>query len=211
MTRVALILLFLVAACSRPLTEAEAKFAEDLFGPSLDLTDVRISQGFGLTPPYQTVPKSVTRVRGTDRACLRTPAPSQASQPPQAFALYNRMFFDSNLYSSDLALEWPNALRWPQAIVLAHELTHVWQWQNRERTGYTPWRAASESLRVADPYFSTIDDAPEFFAFGYEQQAAIVEDFVCFTIANPSHPRRAELRTLLAPVLPVDAFEAAIQ
>ena len=50
-----------------------------------------------------------------------------------------------------------------------------------------------------------------FFAFGYEQQAAIVEDFVCFTIANPDHPRRAELREILAPVLPVEAFEAAVR
>ena len=47
-------------------------------------------------------------------------------------------------------------------------------------------------------------------SFGYEQQAAIVEDFVCFTVANPDHPRRAELRALLEPVLPVADFEAAV-
>ncbi|MEK6215612.1 MAG: hypothetical protein N2B03_00155, partial [Boseongicola sp.] len=76
---------------------------------------------------------------------------------------------------------------------------------------YSPWRAIRESLRIADPYFSPRGDAPAFLQFGFEQQAAIIEDFVCFTIANPRHPRRKELRQLLAPVLPVAAFEAAIQ
>ena len=97
----------------------------------------------------------------------------------------------------------------PQALVFAHELTHIWQWQNRARTGYTPFRAAAESLRLVDPYFAPPGEAP-FLSFGYEQQAAIVEDFICFTFANPDHPRRAELREILAPVFPVDAFEAAL-
>ena len=31
-----------------------------------------------------------------------------------------------------------------EAMLLAHEMTHVWQWQNRKRTGYHPLRAAAE-------------------------------------------------------------------
>lgn len=198
-----------LAACARPLTEAEDRFARDLFGPSMDTSAVTISQGLGLAPPYRTVPATLTVVQGTDKACLRTPQP-RGAQPPQAFALWNRVHFDSELYSSNMALGWPDGLRFPNAIVLAHELTHVWQWQNRAVTGYTPARAVAESWRFADPYFSAPGTTPDFFAFGYEQQAALVEDFVCFTIANPTHPRRAELRAILEPVLPVDAFQAAV-
>ena len=204
----ALFLLFL-AACSRPLTEDERVFAETLFGPTLDTSDVTISQGLGIAPLYQTVPSSVRVLRGTDEACLRTPQP-RSTQPPQAFALYNRMYFDSALYSSDMARPWPEALRFPQAIILAHELTHVWQWQNRDLTGYTPWRAAAESWRLADPYYSGNVDAPLFLSLGYEQQAAIIEDYICFTVANPTHPRRLELRALIEPFFTVDAFEAAL-
>ena len=36
-------------------------------------------------------------------------------------------------------------------------------------------------------------------------------DFVCFTTSNPDHPRRQELRDLLAPVLAVERFERAIR
>lgn len=198
-----------VAACTRPLTGAEEAFARDLFGEGLDTSRVSVSQGLGLLPPMKTVPASVQVMRGTDQACVRTPQP-RGAQPPQAFALYDRMHFDSTLYSSDMALGWPAALRFPNAIVLAHELTHVWQWQNRARTGYTPARAVAESWQLADPYYSAPGAAPTFFSFGYEQQAALVEDFVCFTVANPDHPRRAELRAILEPVLPVEAFEAAV-
>ncbi|NNF91175.1 MAG: hypothetical protein HKM96_07310 [Boseongicola sp.] len=206
----AIIFLLALAACARPLTEAEEAFADDLFGPGLDTSGVTVAQGLGLAPLYRTVPASLTVMQGTDKACVRTPQP-RGAHPPQAFALYNRVHFGSDLYSTNMALGWPRGLRFPNALVLAHELTHVWQWQNRDVTGYSPSRAVAESWRFADPYFSPSGDTPVFFAFGYEQQAAIVEDFVCFTVANYDHPRRAELREILAPVLPVDAFEAAVR
>lgn len=204
-----LLLCLTLAACARPLTDTEEDFARDLFGPGLDTSKVTVTQGLGLIPPYRTVPASLTVLTGTDKACVRTPQP-RGAQPPQAFALYNRLHFDSTLYSSDMALGWPLGLRFPNAIILAHELTHVWQWQNRAVTGYTPVRAVAESWQFADPYYAAPGNAPAFYAFGYEQQAALVEDFVCFTIANPSHPRRAELRDILEPILPVAAFEAAV-
>jgi len=208
---VGLCLFLLVAACSRPLTPTEERFANDLFGPSLDTSKVRVAQGLGVTPLYRTVPKAqATVVQGTDKACVRTPQPTRSTNPPQAFAYKNRLHFDTGLYSSDLALVWPEFLRFPHAIILAHELTHAWQWQNREMTGYTPWRAVQESWQMVDPYFSTAEDAPTFLLFGYEQQAAIVEDYVCFAVANPNHPRRYELREILDPVLPMDRFDAAI-
>lgn len=197
----------LLSACSRPLTEAETQFAEDFFGSSLDASKVRVAQGLGVTPLYRTVPGEVRVVEGTDRACLRTPQP-RGAQPPQAFAVGNRLHFDSELYSSDMMLAWPEAMRVPQAIIFAHELTHAWQWQNRARTGYTPLRAVAESIELADPYFSEGEEA--FFNFGYEQQAAIVEDYLCFAFANPNHPRRAELRAILAPVFPVDDFDQVL-
>ncbi len=201
--------LFCLAGCSRPLTPDETAFANDLFGDTLDTESVTVMQGLGLAPLYRTVPNSVQVMRGTEKACLRTPQP-RGAQPPQAFAYRNRISFDSELYSSDMARPWPLGLRFPQALVLAHELTHVWQWQNRELTGYAPQRAVAESWQLADPYFSSTDEAPMFLAFGYEQQAAIVEDYVCFTVANPNHPKRAQLRALIEPFFPVDAFEAAL-
>ena len=202
-----LALLVAIAGCTRPLTDAEERFAEDLFGDGLDTSKIRVAQGLAITPPPKTVVAKVTRVVPTDKACIRTPQP-RGAQPPQAFALRNRVHFDTGLYSSDMVIEWPDRLRLPQALVFAHELTHVWQYQNREDTGYSAWRAVAESWRLADPYFSE-GDSP-FFAYGFEQQAALVEDYICFAFANPNHPRRAELREILAPVLPIDRFDAVL-
>ena len=210
MFRLACVLVLALAACTRPMTEAERDFAADLFGPSLDTRPVRVAQSLGLLPPVPTTPGKVRVLRGTERACVRTPQP-RGAQPPQAFAFRNGMFFTGDLYSSDMVMPWPQGMRLPEALIFAHELTHVWQWQNRATTGYSPWRAVAESLALADPYFSPSGSGAAFYSFGFEQQAAIVEDFVCFTIANPTHPRRAELRALLAPVLPVETFEAAIR
>ena len=61
---------------------------------------------------------------------------------------------------------------------------------------------------MADPYYSR--GQATFFSFGYEQQAALVEDYVCFAFANPDHPRRAELRAILSPVFPLDDFDAVL-
>lgn len=202
-----LMALVALSACSRALTDAEEQFANDLFGDELDTSKVRVTQGLGIVPLYRTVPGKVTLVEGTDRACLRTPQP-RGGQPPQAFAFRNRMHFDTGLYSSDMIVQWPERLRVPQALIFAHELTHVWQWQNRDVTGYSPGRAVMESIRLADPYFS--EGRADFFRFGYEQQAAILEDYICFAYANPNHPRRWELREILAPVFNLDEFDAAI-
>ncbi len=204
--------LIALAACGRPLTPSEAAFAKDLFGDEIDVSKARVAMAPGIVPPKRPLPKEVTILTGTDRACVRQRAETRAErQPPQAFALWNSMQFDYALYASDMALAYPERMRFPTTLILAHELTHVWQWQNRERSGYSPWRAVLEALRFADPYFSEADDAPVFLAFGYEQQAAIVTDFVCFTASNPDHPRRQELRELLLPVLPVDQFERALR
>lgn len=195
----------LLVACSRPLTSSETAFAQSLFGPTLNTEKVRI-----LSLPYWAKDAGEPRImRGTERACVRTPQP-RGAQPPQAFALGSSMHFSGPLQARDMTLAWPKALRFPQGLIFAHELTHVWQWQNRAWTGYTPFRAVAENIALPDPYFSETGEAPVFFAFGYEQQAAIVEDYVCFAVANPTHPRRGELRALLAPVFDMDGFDAAI-
>jgi hypothetical protein len=55
--------------------------------------------------------------------------------------------------------------------VLAHELTHVWQYQN----GMTWWKYL---LRERGHYKYTVLPNKPFLKYGYEQQAAIVEDYV---------------------------------
>ena len=64
-----------LAACARPLTEAEERLAKDVFGPSLNTSKIRVAHGAGVLPPFRTRVTKVTRVQGTDQACLRVPQP----------------------------------------------------------------------------------------------------------------------------------------
>lgn len=200
----------LLAACSRPLTPNEERFAQDIFGETLDTSVVRVARGFGMVLPPEEIPQEVQVFSTHPEACLRVPVPATDRPPPQAFALWNRMHFGGELYSGDMAVPWPYALRFPNAMIFAHELTHVWQWQNREITGYSPMRAASESWTSGDPYFWEPGEVPAFLSFGYEQQASIIEDYLCFTFANPTHPQREKLRMLLKPMFPVASIELPV-
>ena len=49
-------------------------------------------------------------------------------------------------------------------MLFAHEMTHVWQWQNRQATGYSPLRAAREHDFKADPYLYDISTKTRFLA-----------------------------------------------
>lgn len=64
---------------------------------------------------------------------------------------------------------------------LAHELTHVWQYQALRRTGL--------ELLASRIYRYRLDPRRVFLSYGYEQQAAIVEDYV--RLKNAAPPRWA--------------------
>lgn len=202
----------LLMACSRPLTEAETRMADDIFGPSLDTSAVRVTQGLGLFPPPRETrinPPIALEAGRRPGLCARD-APQPRTGPPPAFALYNGMHFIDGLYGTDMAEGWPDGALFPQALIFAHELVHVWQWQNRKQTGYRPARAAFESIFNVDPYFYGSAEQGTFLAFGYEQQAAILEDYLCHALYDPQNPRRAELGTILAPHFPLGRLDAAL-
>jgi hypothetical protein len=88
-------------------------------------------------------------------------------------------------------------------MLLAHEMTHVWQWQNRDLTGYHPLKAAFEHIASPDPYLFDPDTPADFLSFGYEQQGAIVEEYVCCRTLAPQAERTHRLHDMLAAVMPV--------
>ncbi len=61
--------------------------------------------------------------------------------------------------------------------LMAHELTHVWQYAH----GLTLWRYV---LRERGVYHYRLDGRP-FLAYGYEQQAAMVEDWMRLSAGLP--------------------------
>ena len=130
---------------------------------------------------------------------------------PAAVALWQRVLFDRDWYLDDYVPAYPDEINLVAAMLLAHELTHVWQWQNRERTGYSPLRAAREHRFADDPYLFDVSGERRFLEFGYEQQGSIVEEFVCCRALDPQAPRTKRLHALISQEMPVQPLPARRQ
>ena len=122
---------------------------------------------------------------------------------PAAVALWNRVLFDEDWYLEDYLPDYPDTINLVAVMLYAHEITHIWQWQNRAVTGYSPFKAATEQIRADDPYLFDIKNDTAFLDYGYEQRASIVEEFVCCRSLAPQAARTARLHTLISEVMPV--------
>ncbi|MEM9968982.1 MAG: hypothetical protein AAF755_12900 [Pseudomonadota bacterium] len=193
--------LIMLAACGRPMTDKERAFIQSIHGDSINMDRVRLIDG---APTRAVTFRFKPRPRTTCRELILPPAKGEViTAKPAAVALYNTVLFDKDWYLDDYLPDYPDRMNLIAAMLFAHELTHIWQWQNRARTGYSPLRAASEHGGGRDPYLFEIDAAPRFGDFGYEQQGAIVEEFVCCRALAPQAPRTKRLHALIAQVMPV--------
>ncbi|SFT48300.1 hypothetical protein [Sedimentitalea nanhaiensis] len=196
-----LLILSLLAACGRPLTETETQFAKALQGSQLDTSRVRLVKG---APVAAVTFRRKPRPRIACRERILPPVKEAVvTSKPAAVTLFNRVFFVGDWYLDNYMPDYPERMYLIQSMLLAHELTHVWQWQNRGRTGYSPMRAAAEHGSVDDPYLFDLDGAPDFLSYGFEQQGAIVEEYVCCRALAPDAPRTQRLHAMLRESFPV--------
>lgn len=196
----------ILAGCGRPLTEKEQAFAASITGDTLDFSKVRLVRG---APLAAVTFRRQARPRVTCRERILPPAKNEiVTARPAAVALFNRVLFTREWYVDDFLRTSPDALLLTEAMLLAHELTHVWQWQQRKLTGYHPWRAAREQLTSDDPYLFDLDTSPRFLDFGFEQQGTIVEEYVCCRALAPAAKRTERLHTMLSEVMRVRPLPA---
>ena len=88
-------------------------------------------------------------------------------------------------------------------MLFAHEATHIWQWQNRKKTGYHPLKAAAEHGAVDDPYLFEVSTKNSFLSYPYEQQASLVEEYVCCKSLDAQAPRTKRLESMLKGAFPL--------
>lgn len=203
----ALILILLLAACGRPLTGPETDLAQRLFGATLDVAPVRLFRnGFvGMTErEFPARPRTTCRER-----LLPPPEGPTESGRIAGIALFNRIHIRPRVHREDFARNPDGTVTLAAAMFLAHELTHAWQWQNRARTGFTPWRAGGEHRGGADPYLFEVDGQTHFLEYGFEQQASIVEEYVCCATLDPDGARTGRLRALIAQEMPLQSLAPA--
>lgn len=207
--RTLFILSFLsLTACGRPLSEAEMRFAAEFHGPSLDASKVRIRQAPVLklyNATYPAPPRNTCAQK-----LLPPPEGATVSGAPGATVLFNTINVNPDFIARDYMPAYPDAALLLASMFLAHELVHVWQWQNRDITGYTPLKAAREHQTLPDPYLFELSTAPLFLDFGYEQQAAIAAEYVCCAALAPKAPRTTRLEQLLNPYFNLAAMTARL-
>ena len=198
------LLTLLVAGCGRPLTENERAFAQDIHGTAIDLDRVRVAKG-ALVGSVTFRRKARPRVTCRERI-LPPPKSEIVTSRPAAVVLFNRIHFTEDWYLEDYMSRFPERINLVTAMLLAHEMTHVWQWQNRDKTGYHPLKAAAEHGRSDDPYLFEADIEHKFLDYGFEQQGAIVEEYVCCRALAPDAERTARLHDMLERVFPVSTL-----
>jgi len=191
-----LLLLLLTASCGRPLTEAEVDFLKEIQGDTLDHSRVHLA-------PYSTVGSIsrtyLTRPRTTCRELILPPNPKKSFTSTTAgLVAFNQIFLNPDWYLEDYLEGWPEELNLSAAMFLAHELTHVWQWQHRKTTRYHPLKGAAEHLPAQDPYLFDPAAKPRFLDYPYEHQASLVEEFVCCRALDPEGARTQRLESLVS-------------
>ncbi|MDP2204875.1 MAG: DUF4157 domain-containing protein [Alphaproteobacteria bacterium] len=137
----------------RQLTDGEIALAKTVFGEAVDYSRVRLYAQRILPPGLQ--------------------------KKHQAVAVGNRISFPRSAYSADFSQE-SDAQK---QSVFIHELVHVWQHQNRVLS--TPREAARETLKhkfnYAQSYPYRLDPARDLTSYGFEQQAAMIQDYFLLT------------------------------
>ena len=201
--------LLLLAACGRPLTPSETAFLTAMQGDQVNPARMRLVDGHFAGSFVYRIP---VRPRTTCQERIWPPVTEErtVAVSPAATVIFNRVLLREDLYRPDMMQGWPDEIDLVQAMLFAHETTHVWQWQNRKRTGYHPIRALSEHATSADPYLFDTESEADFVSFGYEQQGSIVEEYVCCYLLDPDAPRTERLRRMISEYMPITGLEQAV-
>lgn len=199
----ALLLCLVVTGCARPLAPGEEELAARLFGDTLDPGRVRLFENGligAISREYKVRPRTTCRER------IRPPHQGPSFTARAAGAVLGHVIhLRPDIMRPDYTARHDGVASLAAVMFLAHELTHVWQWQNRAITGYTPIRAAFEHVGGNDPYLFDPASKARFLEMGYEQQAVLVEEYICCTVLDPDGARTQRLRATLAEVMPLQA------
>lgn len=196
-----LIAFLLLTACARMVTDTEQVLIDEIMGETLITRDVRLLEAGFIGMTTRTYP---VRPQVTCRSRIGAPPSGPTFDTRTAGAVaWTHVLTNPDWTLDDYVPDYPEAFNLVAAMYFAHEMVHIWQWQNRAVTGYSPFRGLAEHKPGVDPYLLDPDDEIDFLTLGYEQQAVLVEEFICCRTLAPDAPRTERLYQALSAVMPV--------
>lgn len=198
--RIFIVLLFL-AGCGRGLTPTEELLIGEITGDALNTAPVRLIEAPFIGVTSRTF---AARPQTTCRERINPPPSGPTVQGRTAGAVaWTHVLTSTDWTIPDYAPDYPAVINLSAAMFFAHEMIHIWQWQNRAVTGYSPFRGLAEHKPGVDPYLFDPDEDVVFLNMGYEQQASLVEEFICCRTLAPNAARTQRLFDALSQVMPV--------
>lgn len=196
-----LAVLLLLSGCARALTGTETRLMDEIMGETFAPREARLLEAGFIGVTTRTYP---TRPQTTCRERIGPPPSGPTFRARTAGAVaFTHVLTSPDWTLPDYAPGYPERINLPAAMFFAHEMTHIWQWQNRDLTGYHPLRGAAEHQPGVDPYLLDPDTRAGFLDLGYEQQAVLVEEFICCRTLAPEAARTERLWQVLREVMPV--------
>ncbi|WP_394689862.1 hypothetical protein [Hoeflea sp.] len=208
--RVPLALIFVAVVLSgcRMLTERETTFLSNIYSNQVAYDAVRLHSPFSSEKAderrleralkREVSTKQSGQLRGLSRSEFVNRSFAAMRARPEALVLGNSIYYARTSYRSDFAEGFPRQVVVDELSLLAHEMVHVWQHQNRERTGYSLLAVALEHLSYKRPYDYVITPGKAFLSYRFEQQGRIMQDYVflAFQEAVLNRQDRSRLRQL---------------
>lgn len=183
------------------MTDAERALMRPIMGDTLTTSDIRLVEvGFigAITRTYAARPQTTCRER------INPPPAGPTVQARTAGAVaWTHVLTNPDWTLPNYAPNYPDEFNLGAVMFFAHEMTHIWQWQNRNLTGYSPLKGAAEHTTSDDPYLFDPSADIDFLAMGYEQQASLVEEYICCRTLAPEGARTQRLYEALSAVMPV--------
>ena len=191
--------LFTASCTHRPITSDEAAFLSSIFFAHTEYDKIRIVRGIddGIDVLLDSADYDADQVPPDETL------PNLLKNRTEALVVYNHIYYKNDRYKDNFMAGWPRRINFNDARLLAHEATHVWQWQNRRRTKYTPFKAILEHIQHKDPYiYLPLIPGQLFLDYRYEQQAQMVGDYVVGSIWTPDDPNIIAIGQMIRSTIP---------
>jgi len=202
---VPMIVLSALAACGRQMTDGEIAYSREIISEGLEFGHVRFSgqKAQGIRRAERQLAQELIETPDGEANADRLVSGLPSLFGADAIAIGNTVYFDRAVYSSDFSTSTFDSDRW----LMAHEVTHVWQWQNRDVTGYTFAKVVSEHLEFGDGVYDYhLVDGKRFTEYRFEQQGAIVQCYAMLRQLRPNDPLTIRHERTIRSEFPLNAL-----